>query len=211
MKINNSIATILNLSHQIPEEEYSYLEVIERNGKHFLNLINDILDISRIEAGREEVEITTFYPCNLLNEVVSMIQPQAKQKSIQLLKATGDCDISITSDAEKCRHILQNLIGNAVKFTEEGKVEVIVTKSDMNISLSVSDTGIGISEEHLSHIFDEFRQADGSTSRRFGGTGLGLSIAKELVDLLGGQIWVESKVDKGSEFKFTVQALQHDK
>ncbi len=108
------------LNKQIPDEEYSYLEVIERNGKHLLNLINDILDLSRIEAGREEIVITEFNPFGLANELVSMIIPQAEQKNINLLYAKGDCNITITSDVSKCRHILQNLIGNAVKFTEKG-------------------------------------------------------------------------------------------
>ena len=197
-----ALSGVLNrrLSKQIPQEEYSYLEVIERNGKHLLNLINDILDISRIEAGHEEMEITAFNLCNLADEVVSMIEPQANQKKVELLKSVGDCDSSITSDAGKCRHILQNLISNAVKFTEKGKVEIKVVKNDRNIAITVSDTGIGISDDHLTHIFDEFRQADSSTSRRFGGTGLGLAIAKKYANLLGGTISVKSKVGKGSEF-----------
>ena len=201
-----ALSGVLNrrLSKQIPEEEYSYLEVIERNGKHLLNLINDILDISRIEAGHEEVEITIFNLCNLADEVVSMIEPQAKQKNIGLLKATGDYDGFITSDAAKCRHILQNLISNAVKFTEKGKVEISVVRSELNIAITVSDTGIGISKDHLTHIFDEFRQADSSTSRRFGGTGLGLAIAKKYANLLGGNISVKSTVGNGSEFTLTL-------
>jgi len=197
-----ALSGVLNrrLGKMIPAEEYSYLEVIERNGKHLLALINDILDISRIEAGREEVEITTFNPCNLINEVVSMIEPQAQQKNIGLLKVIGDCDGSITSDATKCRHILQNLISNAVKFTEKGKVEIKAAQSGQYIAITVTDTGIGISEEHLTHIFDEFRQADSSTSRRFGGTGLGLAIAQKYANLLGGSITVKSAPGKGSEF-----------
>lgn len=197
-----ALSGVLNrrLAKQIPDEEYSYLEVIERNGKHLLNLINDILDISRIEAGREEIEITTFNIYNLADEVVSMIEPQAKEKNIELLKAVGDCDGTITGDAGKCRHILQNLISNAVKFTEKGKVEIKVSQSAQNISITVSDTGIGISEDQMLHIFDEFRQADSSTSRRFGGTGLGLAIAKKYANLLGGTITVKSAQDKGSEF-----------
>lgn len=190
------------LAKQIPEEELSFLEIIERNGKHLLNLINDILDISRIEAGREEIEISTFKPCDIVNEVVSMINPQAQQKNIDLLKAKGDCDISISSDAGKFRHILQNLISNAVKFTEKGKVEISAVHEDKNIQISVIDTGIGISENHLSIIFDEFRQADSTTSRRFGGSGLGLAIAKKYAILLGGTISVKSTLGKGSEFTF---------
>ena len=192
------------LAEKIPPEEYSYLEVIERNGKHLLSLINDILDISRIEAGREEVEVTTFNPCNLVNEVVSMIEQQAKQKNIRLLKATGDCDVSISSDAGKCRHILQNLVGNAVKFTEMGQVAIEARHTGKKVTITVTDTGIGIAESQLEHIFDEFRQADGSTSRRFGGTGLGLAIARKYANLLGGTISVVSEFGKGSAFSLTL-------
>jgi len=201
-----ALSGVLNrrLAKQIPDEEYSYLDVIERNGKHLLNLINDILDISRIEAGREEMEITTFNICKLADEVISMIEPQAKEKNIELLKAEGDCDGTITGDAGKCRHILQNLISNAVKFTEEGKVEIKAVQDEKNISITVSDTGIGISEDQMMHIFDEFRQADSSTSRRFGGTGLGLAIAKKYANLLGGTITVKSAQGKGSEFTLTM-------
>lgn len=204
-----ALSGVLNrrLANQIPKEEYSYLEVIERNGKHLLELINDILDISRIEAGFEDIEITKFNANKLIAEVVSMIQPQAEQKNIKLLHSAGDLALLITSDADKCRHILQNLIGNAVKFTEKGKVEITAGQSGNNIMIKVTDTGIGISENHLSHIFDKFRQADGSTSRRFGGTGLGLAIAKELAVLLDGAISVKSVPGKGSEFTLTLPLL----
>jgi signal transduction histidine kinase len=172
------------LANQIPEEEYSFLEVIERNGKHLLSLINDILEISRIEAGREEIEITEFDAGSLAADVVSLIQPQAKQKKIELLQTARASDLFITSDANKCRHILQNIIGNSVKFTENGKVEVAARKSYNNIVITVADTGIGVAEDQLPHIFEEFRQADGSASRRFGGTGLGLAIAKPIDEKL---------------------------
>ena len=195
------------LTNKISEEESSYLEVIERNGKQLLNLINDILDISRIEAGREEIEITKFNPCTLVKEVINMIHPQAKQKNIELYFAEGDCDVDIICDERKFRHILQNLIGNAVKFTESGKVEITAVKRLDKIAISIKDTGIGISDENISHIFDEFRQADGSTSRRFGGSGLGLSIAKKYAKLLGGTISVKSKFGVGSEFTLTLPLL----
>jgi signal transduction histidine kinase/CheY-like chemotaxis protein/HAMP domain-containing protein len=206
-----ALSGVLNrrLAHKIPEEEYSYIDVIERNGKHLLSLINDILDISRIEAGKEDIEITNFNMNNLVAEVVSMIEPQAKQKNIELLHSNKDTIFSISNDATKCRHIIQNLIANAVKFTEKGKVEIISKLSGQNIEITVSDTGIGISENHLSHIFDEFRQADGSTSRRFGGTGLGLAIAKKYANLLGGTISVKSTPGIGSEFTLTLP-LRYD-
>ncbi len=201
-----ALSGVLNrrLASRIPQEEYSYLEVIERNGKHLLELINDILDISRIEAGREDMEITKFDVNNLIAEVVSMIQPQAEQKKIELLHPAGDAELLITGDADKCRHILQNLIGNAVKFTEKGRVEITAVRSGSNILIKVTDTGIGIPENHLAHIFDKFRQADGSTSRRFGGTGLGLAIARELAALLGGAISVKSVPGQGSEFTLSM-------
>jgi PAS domain S-box-containing protein len=204
-----ALSGVLNrrLVNQIPEEEFSYLKVIERNGKHLLDLINDILDISRIEAGREEIEITKFSANNLIAEVVSMIQPQAKEKSIDLIYSEGTPDIVITCDASKCRHILQNLVGNAVKFTEEGKVEIKARQTGDKIIIEVADTGIGIAKKHLAHIFDEFRQADGSTSRRFGGSGLGLAIAKKYANLIGGTISVKSSPGKGSIFELTLPLL----
>ena len=201
-----ALSGVLNrrLVNQIPEEEYSYLEVIERNGKHLLTLINDILDISRIESGREEMEITKFNANNLIAEVVSMIEPQSKQRSIELLQTEKDVELIVTTDANKCKHILQNLISNAVKFTVKGQVEVKAKLENETLLISVTDSGIGIAEEHISHIFDEFRQADGSTSRRFGGTGLGLAIAKKYTNLLGGNITVKSEIGKGSEFTISL-------
>ncbi|MEI7664140.1 MAG: ATP-binding protein, partial [Bacteroidota bacterium] len=188
------------LTDKIPREEYSYLEVIERNGRHLLNLINDILDISRIEAGREETEFTAFNVNDLIAEVVSMIQPQASEKNIALLQLPGDSTLVMNSDSGKCRHILQNLVANAVKFTEKGTVSIGALQNETRITFVITDTGIGIAENHLPHIFDEFRQADGSTSRRFGGTGLGLAIAKKYATLLGGTISVNSVIGTVSTF-----------
>ncbi len=198
------------LADRIPAEEYSYLEVIERNGRNLLTLINDILDISRIESGKEEIEISRFNAGHLVDEIVSMINPQARQKDIVLLhaesEAESDENVTIDSDSDKCRHILQNLIGNAVKFTEKGKVEVTVRSEKSRVLITVADTGIGIAEEHLAHIFDEFRQADSSTSRKFGGSGLGLAIAQKYANLLGGTVTVKSVPGKGSEFTLDLPA-----
>ncbi len=204
-----ALSGVLNrrLAKQIPEEEYSYLEVIERNGKNLLSLINDILDISRIEAGKEEIDLSIFDFNSLVSEVVQMIKPQAEQKNLKLLHTAGESKLSITCDADKCRHILQNLIANAVKFTEKGKVEVITEQNKNKITVKIIDTGVGIAEEHLSHIFDEFRQADGSTSRKFGGTGLGLAIAKKYANFLGGTITVKSQLGSGAEFTLTLPTV----
>ena len=201
-----ALSGVLNrrLAEKIPAEEYSFIEIIERNGKNLLALINDILDISRIEAGREEVEITKFNANHMVNEVVTMIQEQTRQKKIELVHPDNSIDLFITSDMTKLRHILQNLISNAVKFTDKGKVEVKARIDNTELKISVCDTGIGISESHLPHIFDEFRQADSSTSRRYGGTGLGLAIARKYATLLGGSISVKSELGHGSEFLLTL-------
>lgn len=192
------------LANKIPSDEYSYLEVIERNGKHLLSLINDILDISRIESGREEIEVSRFTARSIISDIVSMIQPQAQQKNIELLQKPLEKDILITTDVDKCRHILQNLIANAVKFTEKGIVEVSAVQKENYVEISVTDSGIGIAESNIDHIFDEFRQADGGTSRKYGGTGLGLAIARKYANLLGGDIKVNSKLDIGSTFTLTL-------
>jgi len=197
-----ALSGVLNrrLSGKIGDEEYSYLNVIERNGKQLLLLINDILDLSRIEAGHENVEINRFNVRELIDEVVELIESQATQKNIHLHYLKGNDLTPIQSDYIKCRHILQNLVSNAVKFTEKGGVEIRVEEIDECIRISVSDSGIGIDQHQIPHIFDEFRQADGSNSRKYGGTGLGLAIAKKYAEMLGGKIEVESIRGKGSKF-----------
>jgi signal transduction histidine kinase/DNA-binding response OmpR family regulator/HAMP domain-containing protein len=197
-----ALSGVLNrrLRHTIPEEEYGYLEVIERNGRNLLALINDILDLSRIEAGREEISLSRFSVRELAAEVVAMIEPQAEEKGIALLNRVGADLPPIRSDFSKCRHILQNIIANAVKFTEEGQVEIFAAAVDDALQIAVTDTGIGIAADHLPYIFDEFRQGDESTTRNYGGTGLGLSIARKYAALLGGGIAVESTPGKGSTF-----------
>jgi signal transduction histidine kinase len=191
----------------IPAEEYSYLEVIERNGKHLLRLINDILDISRIEAGREEIEITSFNIHAMVADVINMIRPIAEQKGLKLIQNDSDSDLFINSDSDKCHHILQNLLSNSVKFTEKGAIVLTAFQSIDNVVITVTDSGIGISEDHLPHIFDEFRQADGSTSRKYGGTGLGLAIAQKFATLLGGTLSASSTYGKGSVFTLILPKL----
>ena len=172
------------LQQAIPEEEYGYLEVIERNGKHLLALINDVLDLSRIEAGKDEPTIERFDIKALAAEVVATLEPQAREKQIALVSSVGADLPLVVSDRTKCRHILQNLIANAVKFTEAGRVELSATATKTSLRIAVVDTGIGIAQSQLEQIFDEFRQADESTARKHGGTGLGLAIAKGLATLL---------------------------
>ncbi|MCX6971229.1 MAG: response regulator [Verrucomicrobia bacterium] len=236
--LNSVIALtgVLNrrLANAIPAEEHGYLEIIERNGKSLLSLINDLLDLSRIEAGREEVTFTSFSLHDLVGELAAMIGPQAQEKKIALVNEIPAGLPPLTSDHDKCRHILQNLIGNAVKFTERGRVTITAefqgsmgvppvcdtgspgsddqppngrdarSPCHLPFRISVKDTGIGIAADQLSHIFDEFRQADGSNTRKYGGTGLGLAIARKYALMLGGDITVESVLDKGSTFTLSL-------
>jgi signal transduction histidine kinase/CheY-like chemotaxis protein/CHASE3 domain sensor protein len=188
------------LTDAIPAEEYSYLEVIERNGKSLLALINDILDLSRIEAGHEEISVGQCSISELAGELVAMIGPEARGKGITLTSLVDDDLPPIASDYDKCRHVLQNLVGNAVKFTETGSVEISARQADDCLCVAVRDTGIGIAADQLPHIFEEFRQVDDGTTRIHGGTGLGLAIAKRYAELLGGGITVESTLGEGSTF-----------
>ncbi len=192
------------LSGKIPEEEHSYLDVVERNGKHLLSLINDILDLSQIESGKEDINISEFNACNIIEDVVNMILPQAQQNGIGLTKTCDSQYFPVISDASKIRHILINLVGNAVKFTEKGKVEVTGSVKSNCMEITIADTGIGIEEKNLSYIFDEFKQADSSSSRKFGGTGLGLAIARKYAHMLGGDIKVKSTYGRGSEFTLSI-------
>jgi signal transduction histidine kinase/DNA-binding response OmpR family regulator/CHASE3 domain sensor protein len=192
------------LKDAVAPEEYSYLEVIERNGRQLLELINDILDLSRIEAGKEEVRLASFSINDLITEITTTIEPQAQEKGIDLLNLVQGQSLYIQSDEDKCRHILQNLISNAVKFTNQGKVEVSARQVNEHLKIDIRDTGIGISAEQLPYIFDEFRQADDSTSRQFDGSGLGLAIAKKYTQLLQGRIDVQSTLGAGSTFTLTL-------
>ncbi|NVN91013.1 MAG: response regulator [Desulfuromonadales bacterium] len=197
-----ALSGVLNrrLANAIPDEEYSYLGVIERNGRNLLALINDILDLSRIEAGKEEISLERFSIRNLVSEVVAMLEHQSNEKGIALLNGIDEGLPTILSDYTKCRHILQNLVANAVKFTAEGSVEIHAVQRGDQIRISVTDTGIGIAPNQIDYIFDEFRQADESTTKNYGGTGLGLAIAKKYVTLLKGDITVTSSPGKGSTF-----------
>jgi PAS domain S-box-containing protein len=193
------------LADKIPADEYGYLEVIERNGKNLLALINDILNLQRIEAGREELSVSRFSVRDLASELVAMLETQAQAKGIALQNNVPADLPLMTSDPVKCRHILQNLVGNAVKFTEQGQVSITAEVVQAGgraseIRIAVSDTGIGIAADALAYIFEEFRQADDSTSRQYGGTGLGLAIAQKYAHFLGGGITVESVPGQGSTF-----------
>ncbi|MEZ6048602.1 MAG: ATP-binding protein [Planctomycetaceae bacterium] len=185
-------------------------KVIQRNGDYLLTLINDILDLSKIEAGKLQVESIECEPEELIADVVSLMKVRTDAKNLKLaLQFEGEIPKYIQSDPTRIRQILINIVGNAIKFTEAGSVTIMTRLLDQKgesplLEFSVIDTGIGIEQKSLENIFKPFTQADGSTTRKFGGTGLGLAICKRLVELLGGTFAVESEVGKGSVFRFSV-------
>jgi signal transduction histidine kinase/CheY-like chemotaxis protein len=195
---------------QLSEEQKEYASAVQSSGENLLAIVNDILDFSKIEAGMVKIEMIRFNLYDLLQSVVTMFKGQANDKQVELkLDITPAVPQWIEGDPTRLTQILINLIGNALKFTERGsvKLEADVTINDAteaHIKFSVKDTGIGISEEKISEIFERFTQAKSDTSRIFGGTGLGLSIAKKLVELQLGNIYVESVRDKGSNFIFII-------
>ena len=193
-----------NRKGALQENELSRVEKINRNGKHLLGLINDILDLSKIEAGRMDFIFETADLIPVLRDVVEMLQPQAEGKNVTLSCEISHSDIVTETDVHKLKQILINLVGNAIKFTKEGSVTIRcgwVDGAEERIKLDVIDTGIGIRHENIDDIFKAFKQEDSSTSREFGGTGLGLTISRSMIELLGGSLSAHSEgADKGSTF-----------
>jgi len=181
------------------------LQVIRRNGRHLLDLINDILDISKIEAGKMTVEpVTTNLP-ELMADLISLLRPRATGKGLKFaLEAAGPVPIRIQTDPLRLRQILMNLLGNAIKFTQQGDIRLRISTDEVDgkkmLRFDVRDSGIGISDEQMPRLFQSFSQADESMTRRFGGTGLGLVISQRLTQLLGGGITVTSRFGFGSTF-----------
>jgi PAS domain S-box-containing protein len=191
------------------ERRAAYLNTIHASGTHLVELINDILDFSKIEAGRLELEIRETRPWQVMSEVVSVLRMKASQQGLDLVVSIRDrIPESIQTDPTRLRQVLMNLIGNAIKFTPQGRVEVEAGFDDSNgtprLQFCVRDSGIGMTPEQLSRLFQQFVQADSSVTRRFGGTGLGLAISKRLVEALGGEISVESRPGEGTTFRFEI-------
>ena len=195
---------IMQASQKLSEEEGNYLEIIERNGKQLLALINDILDLSRIEAGGVDVQPKPFSLGSTIEMIMESLRPVAEEKGVEMNCSIPDDFPLFESDEARVYQILQNVIGNAVKFTGEGSVTVSVHSDADKVYVEVADTGIGILETDMPHIFDEFRQVDGTSVRRFDGTGLGLAIACKSAELLAGDLSVESVLGKGSTFTLTL-------
>ena len=193
------------------EEVTPYLDVVQRNGRALLNLINDILDVSKLDAGGLRIENTPFDLVELVEGVVEAFQVVTKEKGIRIVAAIGDDTPPPVrhrlGDSLRLRQVLINLLGNAVKFTHQGQVTVNVEQSPdgpQRLAFSITDTGIGIPDEKLATVFDLFSQAEGSTTRGYGGTGLGLYLCRSLVDAMGGELEVESQVGLGSCFHFAL-------
>ncbi len=182
------------------EQEAEYLKVIERNGQQLLDLINDILDLSKIEAGRQELLLDDIDPGEVAAMALITVKPLADKKGLTTIFLAPDGLPAICSNRDKVRQILLNLLANAIKFTAHGSVELAVSQNDHGVLFSVTDTGLGIDGSDMTKIFDEFRQLDGSATRKHGGTGLGLSISRRLARLLGGDITVASELGAGSMF-----------
>ena len=195
---------IMQTKEKLSEEEANYLEIIERNGKQLLALINDILDLSKIEAGRMDVSPKLFSIKSTIETITESLEPLAEEKGVEITQQIPEDLPRIESDESRVHQILQNIIGNGVKFTNKGSVTVSASSDTEKVYIKVKDTGIGISNKDLPHIFEEFRQVDGSSSRPFEGTGLGLTIAYKAAKMLGGDIFVESTPGKGSTFKITL-------
>ncbi|MGE5405319.1 MAG: response regulator, partial [Candidatus Saccharibacteria bacterium] len=197
------------LDGPVNEEQTKDLNRVVTSAENLLHLINDILDLSKIESGKMELFPEKTEAAALIREVIIAVNPVAEQKKLVLAEKVEPDLPYLYADSFRIRQVLMNLIGNAVKFTSEGGVTAGAYFEPLEnaVVFYVRDTGIGLSEESIQYIFEEFRQADGSTTRRFGGSGLGLSISRRLVEMLGGSIWVESKIGEGSCFFFTVPLL----
>jgi two-component system, sensor histidine kinase and response regulator len=193
----------------LSSEQQTHVGILRRSSAHLLDLLNDILDLARVESGHFGLEQTGFDLHEVLDKATELMALRAQEKELELLVSTApDVPIGLIGDPLRLRQIIVNLVGNAIKFTERGKVEVRVTNDiganpPGTLRFAVSDTGIGIPPAQLDKIFERFTQADGSTTRLYGGTGLGLAICKQLIERMEGRIWVESALGKGSIFYFT--------
>jgi two-component system sensor histidine kinase/response regulator len=201
--------TELALDTALTSEQKDYLNLVKSSADSLLRVINDILDFSKIEAGKLELEGTEFDIRDLFKDTLKTLAMRADKKGTEVsLRVAPDVPELLIGDPTRLRQLLVNLVGNSIKFTERGTIIVNTELQpgpppDVRLHISVSDTGIGIPLEKQRLIFEPFSQADGSTTRQFGGTGLGLTISRQLVELMGGRVWVESEVGKGSTFHFT--------
>ena len=202
--------TSLLLDTPLVAEQRDFTETIRSSGNTLLTLINDVLDFSKIESGKLDLEMAPFDLVPCIEEILDLFSPHTFHKGLELTYTIAPhTPTMIVGDPSRLRQILTNLVGNAVKFTEEGEVTVKVEGQPQGdhylLQFSVQDTGIGIRPEDRDHLFQSFSQVDASTTRRYGGTGLGLAISRRLSELMGGEMWMDSEVGQGSTFHFTIQ------
>jgi GAF domain-containing protein len=193
-----------NIYGDTPEKMREVLERLQANGKHLLGLINDVLDLSKIEAGQLTLDLADYSIKDVVDSVVSAVGSLANGKKLALMADVGSNLPIGRGDGRRLAQVLLNLVGNAIKFTDKGEVAIQATSSDGSFTVTVRDTGPGIAPSDQGKIFEEFQQADNVATKRKGGTGLGLSISKRIIGMHGGRIWVESDVGKGSTFAFTI-------
>lgn len=203
--------TDLTLLTDLTDDQRENLNLVKTSAISLLRVVNDVLDYSKIEAGKVELEYINFNIKEIINEVINLFDISAKQKNLKIIfNYDNTIPETVIGDPIRIRQILTNILGNAIKFTEAGEVKIDV-KSEGNfdnnliLKFSISDTGIGITKDKIEIIFDSFTQADGSCTRKYGGTGLGLAISRKLIGLMGGNIWVESEYGAGSTFYFTIK------
>jgi len=197
---------------EAPEtERRSAIQIIRRNGEHLLGIVNDILDLSKIESGKMQLERNACSPHEVVNDVAALMQVRAQARQLALrVQWDGPIPETIVTDVTRLRQVLINLVANAVKFTSAGEVRITTrmtagpADSGASLEFEIADTGIGLTAEQLQRVFEPFTQADNSTTRRYGGTGLGLSICRHLVHMLGGELTAESVPDRGSTFRFSI-------
>ncbi len=201
--------TELLLQTPMNPEQLSMASTIRDSGRALMTIIDDILDFSRIEAGRVSVELSKVDAKRIANDVLALLRPRAEEKQLELdVQWPPHVSATVLGDAGRLRQVLVNLASNAIKFTEAGRVTIRAAEVDGMLRLEVEDSGIGIAADQLPRLFSMFTQADSSTTRKYGGTGLGLAISKQLVELMGGQIGVHSQAGNGSTFWFTLPSAQ---
>jgi signal transduction histidine kinase/HAMP domain-containing protein len=192
------------LDGEMTAQQTTDLFRVAQAADNLLGLINGLLDLAKIEAGKMELNIEEVNMTDVTDEALELVRPHADEKGLEVKSVIAQGLPNVWADRARVRQVLANMLANAVKFTERGTVSVSATAAEGWVTVSVTDTGVGISPEAQAYVFDEFRQADSSTTRRYGGTGLGLAISKRLVTLHGGRIWVDSEVGRGSTFHFTL-------
>jgi len=195
---------VRRMEGQMPDLQKENLQKVLISSEHLLNLINGLLDLAKIDAGKMEVIAVSFRVEEIINMATATVEPLLKDGRVRIVREVPPDLPTVKTDRDKLKQILLNLLSNAVKFTEQGEIKVSASPENGNLKLAVADTGIGMKKEALEHIFEEFQQAEKTTASKYGGTGLGLAIVKKFINLMGGEIVVESEEGKGSKFTITL-------